>query len=119
MSSNDRLVGLLVDLKRMGRTERGWVLAQLEDEERGQVERLLEQSNRKPPKFDALARLSPWLADALADARKADDATVAKRMTHATRAALIDAERLLDTSAKPAADSRSWYARLLKRSHGG
>jgi hypothetical protein len=106
------LVDLIVELHQLGAADRYAILERLEPQERELIEAHLKRAAQRPePSFDALAALSPWLADSLMAAR-AGQATLAR----ATCEALIDAERLLPSKAEPLNSVRpSLLQRLFSR----
>lgn len=116
MRMSPALVDLMVELSALAAADRRAILAGLEPGERQQVEHHLQKvSKAAEPSFDALAMLSPWLAESLAEARSGKG----ERLTPAVREALIEAERLLPRD-KPAKNhSPSLLERLFKRGRDG
>ncbi len=100
MRPSPALVELIVELHQLGSSDRKSLLSRLDPGDREIIQAQLTKLARRPaPSFDALASLSPWLAESLAAARSGDGGV----LTPATREALLDAERLLPTKAQPKA----------------
>lgn len=110
MRPSPALVELMVELHQLGASDRRAILARLEPIERQRIEGHLQKLTAlTEPSFDALATLSPWLAECLAEARSGADG----RLTHATREALADAERLLPRDQPVPKSSLSLIDRFL------
>ena len=91
------LAELVVELHRLGKHDRNFILGRISEPERKLILAQLARIKVRPePSFDALANLSPWLAESLAAARNGEP-----RLTAAAREALLDAERLLPTKPRP------------------
>ncbi|WP_294122210.1 hypothetical protein [Sphingomonas sp.] len=103
------LVDLVLELHQLGAGDRKAILQRLEDEEKKLILAQLGRIKKRPEtSFDALASLSPWLAESLAAARNG-----APSLTPATREALLDAERLLPAEAGPKVPF-SWRSKKRK-----
>lgn len=102
------LIDLILELHQLGAGDRKAILQRLGDEEKTLILAQLDRIHKRPePSFDALASLSPWLAESLAVARSGEPS-----LTRATREALLDAERLLPAGAVPKAP---FMRRISKR----
>lgn len=112
MSLSPALAELLVELHRVRAADRRAILARLEPSERLLVGGHLEElEERAQPRFDALATLSPWLAESLAEARSG----ASDKLTAATREALAEAERLLPRDKPPPGPRLAFIDKLLRR----
>ena len=110
MRASPALVELIAELHQLGASGRRAILADLEPEDRQRIEGQLKRfEQRAEPNFDALACLSPWLAESLAEARSGKGGN----LTMATCEALVDAERLLPRDRPPAEASRSLLDKIL------
>ena len=116
MRASLAMIDLVAELQGLRPGERRALLARLEPGERQRIEGQLAKLAKRPePSFDALACLSPWLAESLAEARSGDKGN----LPLAPRDALIEAERLLP-SAKPAREAKpSLLDRFLARTRKG
>lgn len=113
------LADLLAELKVLGRSERNLIIDRLEPQDRSRVIRLLgRETVTPPPTFDALASLSPWLSESLAQARQRDGHRAAATITQATRDALLEAERLLPTEGAAPSSRTSFLHRIIARRVG-
>lgn len=102
------LIDLILELHQLGAGDRKAILERLDDEEKKLILAQLGRIQKRPePSFDALASLSPWLAESLAAARSGESS-----LTRATREVLLDAERLLPSEAEPKAP---FALRFIKR----
>lgn len=116
MAAKASLADLLAELSSLSAGERRLIVDGLGEHDRERVVRLLGKATvTPPPSFDALASLSPWLAESLAAARATVPLPKTANLTAATRDALLDAERLLPTEAARANSSPSLLQRLLAR----
>lgn len=105
------LIDLVVELRLLGRRDRNSILDRLDAPNRKRVVSLLGKAGKKAvPTFDALAELSPWLSESLADAHASRRQESAPVFTSATREALLQAERLLPQQAinRPLLRTKSW-----------
>lgn len=108
MNASPALIDLILELHRLGASDRKVILGRLDEEDRELVIAQLRRIERRSePSFDALASLSPWLAESLAAARSGDHG-----LTGATCESLLDAERLLPANPGPRA---SLTRRLTRR----
>ena len=112
MRASPALIELLAELHQQSAAGRRAILAGLEPEERQRIEgHLARFEQRAEPNFDALACLSPWLSDSLAEARSGTGG----RLTMATREALADAERLLPRDRPTPENGASLLDRLFRK----
>lgn len=110
------LIDLVVELRLLGRRDRRSILDRLGAPDRERVASLLGKTDPKAaPTFDALAALSPWLSESLADVHASHRQGRASIVTAATREALLQAERLLPQQAinRPLLRSKSWIVRAV------
>ena len=102
------LVEMIVELHQLGAGDRKAILERLGDEDKKLIIAQWGRIRQRPePSFNALASLSPWLAESLAAARSGESS-----LTRATRDVLFDAERLLPSEARPNAP---FARRFIKR----
>ena len=115
MRASPALIELIAELHQRSAADRRAILADLEPEDRQRIAAHLKRfEQRLEPNFDALACLSPWLAESLAEARS----STGGKMTLATCEALADAERLLPRD-KPSPVRVSLIERILRKGRQG
>lgn len=112
MQYGPALIDLIVELHDLRPIDRRAILERFEPFEREIIENMLRKvAEPAPPSFDALASLSPWLAESLGTAR-----SLPSNLTPATREALIEAEQVLPRAAPPARPAKpSLLDKMLKK----